>query len=224
VAVIRPQSDFDLLDTNLLGLSTRLSYSFAPRTDILVHLGGDYMRRDVDGTTRFLQRPESNLAPQFADTGSIRADSIDTAIAELALVRGPWSFQSEGAATWVNRSDSGLERLLFWGGYGFVSYMITGEARPYLKSRGNFGRLRPSAPFFGPGSGRGRGALEAAFRVSYLDLDDRDVRGGRLLDLTWAFNWYATRNARLYSNVVWADPSRSAKSVWIAQVRLQWAY
>ena len=224
VAAIKPQNDFDFTSTDLLGFSTRFSYAFTPRTDILIHVGGDYMHRPVEETIRFLQRPESNLAPQFVDTGDMLSSSVDTAILELALVRGPWSFQTEGAATWVRRPESDLERLFFWGGYGFVSYMITGEPRPYKKDRGNFGRLRPDNPFFGPGSERGRGALEAAFRISYLDLEDRDIRGGRLFDLTWALNWYATRNARVYTNVVWANPSLSDESVWITQIRLQWAY
>ena len=224
VAAIKPQNEFDFSSTNLLGFSTRFSYAFTARTDILIHLGGDYMHRPVEETIRFLQRPESNLAPQFVDTGDILSSSVDTAILELALVRGPWSFQTEGAATWVRRPESDLERLFFWGGYGFVSYMITGEPRPYQKDRGNFGRVRPDNPFFGPGPKRGRGALETAFRVSYLDLEDRDIRGGRLFDLTWALNSYATRNDRVYTNVVWANPSLSEESIWIAQVRLQWAY
>ena len=43
-------------------------------------------------------------------------------------------------------------------------------------------------------------------------------------DLTAAFNWYATRNARVLSNVIWSNASLLDDPVWIAQVRLQWAY
>jgi phosphate-selective porin OprO/OprP len=222
VALIKPESDFDFTNTNLAGISTRIAYAFTPASSTLIHLGGDYMYRPVDQATRILQRPESNLAPQFVDTGLIASDSVETAISELAVVRGNWSFQTEAAATWIDRSGSGRERLLFWGSYGFVSYMITGEARTYQMARANFGRLHPVEPWLEAGGGAG--ALELAFRVSYLDLEDRDVRGGRLLDLTWAFNWYATHNARVYSNLIWANPSLTDESVWIAQVRLQWAY
>jgi hypothetical protein len=63
-----------------------------------------------------------------------------------------------------------------------------------------------------------------AFRASYLDLEDRDVTGGRLLDLTWGFNWHATRNARVLGNIIWADQRAVEESTWIAQIRLQWAY
>jgi phosphate-selective porin OprO/OprP len=222
VAAIKPESDFDFTNTNLAGFSTRVAYTFTPASDTFIHLGGDYLYRPVDQTTRLLERPESNLAPQLVDTGDIVADSVETVISELAVVRGSWSFQTETAATWVNRSNSGGERLLFWGSYGFVSYMITGETRFYQMERANFGRLCPDEPVSGPG--RGGGAMELAFRVSYLDLEDRDLRGGRLLDLTWAFNWHATRNARVMANVIWADPSLAEENGWIAQARLQWAY
>ena len=83
--------------------------------------------------------------------------------------------------------------------------------------------VHPAAPFAGF-TGDGRGAFEVAFRVSYLDLEDKDVRGGRLLDLTCGLNWHATRNARLLANIIWADQITVDESTWIAQVRLQLAY
>ena len=124
-----------------------------------------------------------------------------------------------GEARQGARAGSG--NPFFWGGYGFVSYMITGEQRPYQADQANFGRVLPADPFLG-GAG-GRGAFEVAFRVSYLDLEDRDIEGGRLLDLTWGFNWYATETVRVLTNIIWADPRTVAGSSWIAQVRLQWA-
>jgi len=221
VAAIKPEDDFGIGSTDKFGVSMRFSYAFHPRGGTLWHVGGDYTHRPVDETVRFLERPESNLAPAFVDTGNIAAESVDTGVFEFALVNGPWSFQSEGAITGVNSSGAGEGNPLFWGGYGFVSYMVTGESRPYKNMQGNFGRVLPADPFLG-GDG-GNGAFEVAFRVSYLDLEDKDIRGGRLLDLTWGFNWYATRNARVLGNIIWADPKRVEGSTWIAQVRLQWA-
>ncbi len=221
VGAIKPEDDFGIGSTDKTGVSMRFSYAFQPGGDVLVHAGADYTHRPVDETVRFLERPESNIAPQFVDTGTIAAKSVDTGVFEFALVKGPWSFQSEGAITGVNRSEAGPGDPFFWGAYGFVSYMVSGEHRPYQTNQANFGRVLPADPFLGGGGGRG--AFEVAFRVSYLDLEDQDVLGGRLLDLTWAFNWYATRNARVLTNVIWADPRPAAGSTWIAQVRLQWA-
>jgi len=224
VGAVKPEDDVGIGSTDLLGVSGRFSYAFQPRQgDFLIHAGGDYSHRPVDETVRFLQRPESHIAPQFTDTGDIPAQSVDTGIFEFAVIRGPLSFQTEAAIVSVNRSDQGLVNPFFWGGYGFVSWFITGESRPYNGARGNIGRLYPDRSFRGP-DGEGYGALEIAFRVSHLDTTDEDVNGGRLTDFTAAFNWYATRNARVLMNVIRSDASLLEDPVWIAQVRLQWAY
>jgi len=44
---------------------------------------------------------------------------------------------------------------------------------------GNFGRVHPTRPFLGP-DGTGYGALELAFRASYLRLNDKGINGGRV--------------------------------------------
>ncbi len=223
VGAVKPEDDVGIGSTDLRGFSGRFSYAFTPRDGVLVHAGSDYSHRPVDETVRFLQRPESHIAPQFTDTGDIAADSVDTGIVEFAVVRGSVSFQTEGAITSVNRSEVDQGDPLFWGGYAYVSWFITGETRPYQEDLGNFGRLHPTRPFLGLDA-TGYGALEVAFRVSHLDLDDQGVNGGRMTDLTAAFNWYATRNARVLANVIWSDASLLDDPVWIAQIRLQWAY
>lgn len=223
VAVIKPEDDFGIGSTDRLGVSARASYAFHPTDHILLHVGGDYMHRTVDETIRFLSRPESQIAPPFVDTGDMVAGSVDTGMFELAVARGPLSVQTEGAFTWVDRGTEGLQDPFFWGGYGFVSYVISGESRPYQGDRGNFGRLHPDGPFFGP-DGSSYGAFEVAFRVSYLDLEDKEIAGGRLLDLTLGLNWHATRNARVLGNIIWANQITIDESTWIAQIRLQWAY
>jgi len=223
VGVVKPEDDVGVGSTDVLGVSGRFTYAFTPREGVLVHAGGDYTHRPVDETVRFLQRPESHIAPQFTDTGDISAASVDTGMVEFAVVRGPLSFQTEAALTSVNREDVEVEDPLFWGGYAYVSWIITGETRPYQEARGNFGRLHPDDPFLGP-DGSGYGALELAFRASYLDLNNKGVEGGRMADLTAAFNWYPTRNARVMTNVIRSSASLLEDPVWIAQIRLQWAY
>lgn len=221
-AAIKPEDDFGVGSTDKLGVSARASYAFHPGEETLVHAGGDYAHRPVDETIRLLSRPESQIAPPFVDTGDVDANSVDTGMFEIGVVRGALSAQSEAAFTWLNREE-GRRQPFFWGGYAFISYVITGESRPYQEDRGNFGRLHPDDPFMGP-DGRGYGAFEVAFRVSYLDLEDKDVRGGRLLDLTWGLNWHATQNALVLGNIIWANQATLKQSTWIAQIRLQWAY
>ena len=48
---------------------------------------------------------------------------------------------------------------------------------------------------------------ELAARYSYLTLNDHNIHGGRLVDLTLGVNWYLNPNLRVMWNYVWADAS-----------------
>ena len=67
------------------------------------------------------------------------------------------------------------------------------------------------------------GALEIAFRYSRLDLENKNVDGGVLNDLTAAFNWYASHNAKLQLNGIRAK-RQGLDPFWIWQIRLQFDY
>jgi phosphate-selective porin OprO/OprP len=67
------------------------------------------------------------------------------------------------------------------------------------------------------------GAFVVAARYSYIDLNDHDVSGGTLGDLSFALNWYPTRSARAMFNVIRAK-REALEAVWIVQARLQLAY
>lgn len=169
-----------------------------------LHLGAAYIHRFRGEEARFQQRPESHLAGRFVDTMSLDASDVDIVGAELAWVNGPLSIQSEYTHAFVN-GDGGQENVDFWGAYGQVSYFLTGEHRPYELGSGKFGRIKPRANF-DPARGHW-GAFELAARFSYLDLDDRSVRGGELWDVTAGLNWYLFPNARIMLNYVHADVS-----------------
>ena len=51
------------------------------------------------------------------------------------------------------------------------------------------------------------GAVEAALRVSFVDLADADIRGGTASALTSGINWYWNRYVRLQFNVGYAHAS-----------------
>jgi phosphate-selective porin OprO/OprP len=215
--VLKQEDDFGIGSTDRVGLSARFAVAPQPWNDHrLVHLGVDYTRRPVEETVRFLERPESNIAPQFVDTGDMQAEDVNTGILEGAYVDGPFSLQGEFAYTTVESSE--MSSPEFYAFYVFGSYFLTGETRPYKVSNGAFGRLHPKREFR-DGAG-GRGAFEVAFRFSRIDLDDKDIQGGRLNDLTAAFNWYATKSYRVMTNVIWAKRS-DFDPVWIFQIRLQ---
>jgi phosphate-selective porin OprO/OprP len=180
----------------------------------LIHLGASYVHRFMDwtagGNLRYRRRPSSHLAQRFVDTrnsltgiagADIQAGDSDILNLEAAGVFGPFSVQAEYTNSWVN--GGGLQdNLHFWGLYAQASWFLTGEHRPYDLGNGRFGRLKPKN-YFNPAEG-GWGAWEIAARYSYLSLRDRNVRGGRLWDVTAALNWYLYPNFRWMLNYVHA--------------------
>ena len=87
----------------------------------------------------------------------------------------------------------------FWGAYTQLSYVLTGEVRPYNKTNGIYTRVVPDKPFK-PGSGWG--AWEVAGRWSTIDLTDKDVLGNHLQDLTLGLNWYLNKNTKFQFNYI----------------------
>ena len=88
----------------------------------------------------------------------------------------------------------------FGGAYTYASYFLTGEHLPWSRESGTLGRVRVREPF-APAAG-GWGAWQVAGRLSYLDLNDADIFGGRATSLTLALNWYWNDNAGLQLNYV----------------------
>jgi phosphate-selective porin OprO/OprP len=109
--------------------------------------------------------------------------------------------------------------LSFPGFYVLASRLLTGESRPYSAARGTFGSVRPRRPIF---PGWGPGAWEVALRVSYVDLDSGEVRGGRLTSATVGVNWYLSSFLELRFNYVFASVGGRAPGgqVNIVQTRL----
>ena len=214
---MKQEDEFGIGSTDELGFSARFAVGLKPWDDEkLLHLGINYTFRPVDETIRFLERPESHIAPQFVDSGDFPADFVNTTILESAFVRGPFSLQGEFAFTGVKSPD--MPDPSFYAFYVYGSYFLTGETRPYLPADGTFGRLYPKRET-GGGQG-GRGAFEIALRFSRIDLDDQEITGGTLNDFTAAFNWYATHNYRVMTNVIRAKRSE-ASPLWIFQIRFQ---
>ncbi len=220
VAFVQQENDFGIQISGNASLTARFSTAFKPK-NTLVHLGVDYAKRNViDETIRFLERPESHIAPQFVDTGDFPAEAARSVFFEGAVARGPLSIQGEYASTSVDSTEIGDPRFHTY--YVFASYFLTGESRPYNTDRGAFGRPRPKREFR-DGSG-GLGAIELAFRFSRVDLTDQGIDGGELNNFTAAVNWYPTHHLRVMFNSIIAKRSGNNHAVGIFQARLQIAF
>lgn len=125
----------------------------------------------------------------------------------------------------------GGPNALFFGAYGETGYFLTGEHRPYRKQSATFDRVKPFTNFFrvrtDDGVKSGWGAWQVAARVSYVNLTDAGIRGGRLTDLTLGLNWYLNPFMRVTSDIVHpmlVQPGIGFSSANICGVRMQFEY
>lgn len=198
----------------------------------LLHIGLGYsygIRLDdkPDVAMQFRTRPESRLTDdRLVDTGPILGKRRDKVNAEMALVLGRLSLQ--GQCYYLTLDATEGDNPGFWGYYTFMSYFITGEHRKYNPSLGIFTGVDPQ-PAFHPRKGEW-GAWELAFRHSYVDLNDGDIKGGRESNITAGLNWIHDRNARMMFNYVNAhvtdreSPTIDDGNAHIFQVRFQFIW
>ncbi|QDU97368.1 OprO/OprP family phosphate-selective porin [Lignipirellula cremea] len=190
----------------------------------VLHVGGGYSYIDpANDLVRYRNQPEifvgetgagvtpANVptnVPAFVDTGAIATSHVNMGNAELGYSVGSFHAQSEAYITQVNRL--GPSPVTFYGAYAQAGYILTGENLPYNRQAGVFGRIKPRCPFTRCG---GYGAWEVAGRWSTIDLNDNDIAGGRLNDLTLGLNWYLNNNTKFQFNYIHAFLNSSAGAV-----------
>lgn len=220
----------DLGDAGGTASAARLTYLpyYEVQRDQLnyLHLGTSYYIGDpANNTLRYLTIPEAfvgafgiapgspigtsripipniaNGTPPFVDTGNIPAHMFFNSGAELLWVQGPASVQSEVQMSTI--SQRGGPQLTFWGMYMFGSLFLTGESRPYDRKGGVLDRVVPKRPFIAePNCDHGPGAWELALRWSYIDLNDENISGGQLNDVTAGLNWYLNGYTKIQFNYI----------------------
>jgi phosphate-selective porin OprO/OprP len=209
-------------DAGGYGLAARLTGLLLEGPEGIVHLGGGYSFIDpANDRVQYRNQPEVFVGetggaalvpdavptnvPPFVDTDLIVADNVNLFNAELGASYGSLYAQSEVFYAAVSQTDG--PDVVFPGAYAHLGYFLTGERRAYNKSAGVFGRVVPLCPV---GRAGGPGAWEIAGRWSYIDLDDANIAGGRLNDLTFGLNWYLNRYTKFQFNYIHAFLSRPA--------------
>ena len=193
-------------DYNVTGRLTATPW-YADNGAKVLHLGIAYSHKftneDAEETwLRFRKRPELHISDlQPVDTGKIPADGVDMVGPEAAIVLGPFSLQGEYWFTRLN-SDAYDDPELS-GYYVTCSYFLTGEHRKY-KPNGNdgaeFSMVDVKSPF-DPERGAW-GAWQVAARYADIDLNDNQLKGGKMDDISLALNWYPYTNVRWSFNYV----------------------
>ncbi len=190
-----------VVDDSAYSVTTRITgLPWMPDKKHYLHLGVAHSYRNpTNEDERIASRPEVSAAPNLVNTGVTgNIESTNLIGLEKAFVWGSFSTQAEAVFSFFDPKDG--ETQMFWGYYVFASYILTGESRPYNFTRSSFGRIRPEKNVFEGGIG----AWEIALRYSKLDLNEDDIRGRRIEDVTFGVNWYLNPNVRLTANYIYS--------------------
>ena len=177
----------------------------------LLHVGFSASQGSlVNDQFRIRARPTLRNGPGYAvpvvvDTTTLPGSSQFLIGPELAAVVGPWTFQAEWTGQFFNDAvaSNGQDQgtVNFHGGYGQMLYFLTGEHQAYEKTEGVFGRVVPKNSF----GAAGFGAWQVGVRCSYLNLIDKAIDGGKVIDMTVGLNWFLNPNMKIQWNYILAQ-------------------
>lgn len=196
------------------GRVTRLMIDDQPHRRYL-HVGAALRLSGDNPALRFFGRPGVNAADVFVDTGDFAAKRTRTIGLEAHYSEGAWSVLGEYVSAKVDAPGVGDPR--FQGYYVMGSWVVTGETRPYDRSRGIVKRIIPDGRW---------GALELVARYSKVDLDDGGIAGGRFARIEMGANWWATSRWKLgilYGHIRLERFGETGKTDTLL-TRLQWVY
>ncbi|MXV53237.1 hypothetical protein GS399_19905 [Pedobacter sp. HMF7647] len=214
-------NNFITTDTTLKGgansFTARLTglpyYDEATKTFLHLAVSTRYAEGQND-ILRYKGKNESNVTSNYVDTKNFAADhSWSIGFEELWNIKN-FSLLGEYVISTAS-TPQGSET--FKGYYFTGSWVLSGEQRPYDKKAAYARRVKPEAT---------HGAWEVVARISNVDLDSKDIKGGKLVKFYGGLNWWATQYWRMafgygYSNLD-RDNIKGITNSLI--VRLQWIY
>lgn len=173
-------------------------------TDMASQTGGTNVRLRSRGDLRIVS---ATLTPNFVDTGNFFAEGQTMIDPELAIVWGPWTFQTEYTAGWFNGArtsnlpgGNALNNVFFYGGYAELLYFLTGENKSYNRQTGLFNQVVPTNNV--NLAECKYGAWQVGARYDYMDLNSGLITGGMNQNGTIGLNWFLNPNVRFQFNVV----------------------
>lgn len=199
------------------GFAGRFAIAPIKTPGLLIHLGGAFaIHKPIDdkghisneinhGAVDFTAEPETKIGDiEMLDTDNIfHVEKTTQTGLEGAIRLNSLSLQGEFMQAELTR-ETGYTDATFMGGYGFISWFITGESRPWQSEDGEFGMVLPK--------NKKIGSFELLARFSHLNLSDEDamIYGGKANNITLGVNWYVNPNLRFYLNYAMVDNSENA--------------
>jgi len=169
----------------------------------VLHLGGGFTHEEYNNEeASYAARPEAHLAPKYLKVNFDETSHINEYDAEVIIIYNSFSFASEythGDVSMGPNSALLKDKYGFYSFFGAVSWFITGEHKNYSKTKSAFDRIKPKRNFRQDG---GFGAIELALRYSVLSLNQEDVHGGRMNNITAGVNWYLNPITKITFNYV----------------------
>ena len=209
-------------DDARLGVVARAVHAYYFEKHNLLHLGiATAYEKLHDARLKFYGRAESHLSSEKYIRSKLKHIRRTNRIGLEALyLNRRFSLQSEYVLTKAYTRDD--EDYTMGGGYLQLAYFLTDDMRRYKKRDSLFGRLHPSSVV---GRG-GYGALESAFRVSMLGLEEKKHRKSHMYAYTAGLNWYLRDNLRVMCDygVVIPDADFYDYHPRILQMRLQYDF
>jgi phosphate-selective porin OprO and OprP len=203
------------------GATGRATYQVLQGPDYSFHVGVDAeglikpAKGGGFGALTISDTPELRVDPTaLISTGTIgsAANPVTGAnVVGFETAGGIGSLYGQGEYFHYDVARQGLSDLKFNGGYGEVSYTLTGESRKYVPGCGCYSGISPAHPFSLKNGTWG--AWEIAARYSVLDLNDQTVMGGKETNYTFGINWYPNNNLRFMLDYIHGDVNKTAATV-----------
>lgn len=164
--------------------------------DGLVQAGGSLSFRDPNGELLiFRARTGTRFLDRLVDTDRIEADAATVAGLEALFQRGRWTAQTECFGLWIDGANGVPGESFLSGAYVSLSTFLGESSTRWNRMRGALGA--PSVEDAWSSGGSWSNNVEAVARVSWTDLNDGSVRGGKVVDIEAGFNFYLTSTTRL---------------------------
>src|SRR5262245_44983913 len=164
---------------------------YSTKDNTLLHLGVNLRYgKPENNQIQLRSRPEAFTSPYFIDTGTFPSDQSISYGWEVYYTNK--SLMAGSEYYFHKFSSSEKDNPLFRGGDVVVSYIFTGESRPYSTVSGIYTFVPVSKPVWKGGLG----AIEGVLRYSELDLNGGLIQGGKFWRITPMVNWYLSSIVR----------------------------
>jgi phosphate-selective porin OprO/OprP len=198
-SIWRPGVEQNFSGRTPLSASARFIYSPIHTQTHALSLGAAVWCSTTDGTRTVFYDAPPELATRnnniVLNTSLIpNVKNATSSILEASYVRGPWSMQTEYIYNLVWRNMNS-QNLRFNGCYAALGYFFTGESMNYSFPGGGFISLDHI-------NNKRLGAWQIVARISYANLNDKDIIGGKETNTTLGLNWHINQYVALKTSYI----------------------